>query len=182
MFSVHNLKVDCTALPHDTQNRHQYLVIENINIPERLVYEPVEFTAVLNRIKDYLTVEFSRPSLIPVHFQITAAYNLVHKVTGATRLWTGSFFPRGNSIASLTAFVIFNPEEFVNFVQRQTSRELIEDKLTWTNQDSSWQFDGLVSLIVNTQANVPITYSLLLEKGFIKNGPGKRVHLSFLLP
>jgi hypothetical protein len=75
MLSVHSLKVDCTALANDQNYRNQYLVVENINIPERYVYDPIEYEAVLNRIKNFLTVEFSRPNLLPVHFQLTAVYN-----------------------------------------------------------------------------------------------------------
>ncbi len=182
MLSIHSLKVDCTALPNDTRNRSQYLIVQNVNIPEGMVYDPIEFPTVLQRVQDYLTAEFSRPQLIPVYFQITAAYNLVHKTTGATRLWTGSFFPRGNSVASLTSFVKFVPEEFVHYVTRLTSRELIEDKFTWTDQDSSWQFDGLVSIIINTQANVSPTFPILTERGLIQHGRRKRAHVSFLLP
>jgi hypothetical protein len=184
MLSVHSLKVDCTALANDQNYRNQYLVVENINIPERYVYNLIEYEAVLNRIKNFLTVKFSRPNLLPVHFQLTAVYNLVHTVTNAVRVWTGSFFPRGNSIASLTTFVAFEPETFVNFVQRQTTREFIENKLKANNQDSNWEFDSLISVIVNSQANVPLNCSLLTERELttLQNGRRKRIHRSFVLP
>ena len=184
MLNAQSLKVDCTALPNDTNNRNQFLVVENVNIPEDKVYNPAEYTLVLERTRNFLAQEFRQVNVvIPVYFQVTATYKLVHRVTGAIRQWTGSFFPRGNSLLSLTPFTRFDPDTFVNFVQRQTSRELIEDKLKSIEIDSQWQFDSLVSVIVNSQANVSVGHPVLTLRGLIHHGRRrKRVHRTFELP
>lgn len=193
MFNVHSLKVDCTALTNERhgnfrndtggERQQQYLLVENINIPVAIVYSPVEYTLALERTRTFLVEEYTNETvLLPVYFQVTATYNLVHKVTGATRVWTGSFFPHGNTPSSLTPFTRFDPDTFVNFVQRHTSRQRIEDTLKNVKVDSQWEFESLVSIIVNAQANVLSSHPVLINRNLLHHGRRKRVHRTFGLP
>jgi len=177
------LKVDATALFFPEKDReNKFLVIFNVNVPERIVNDDNEYPLVLERIRDLLIAEFQVDNNVgPIYYQITATYYLVHKISGASRVWTGSFFPKGNSPAQLAPFRQFDPANFVNHVLQNTTPESIEAKLNWTEQDSNWQFDSLASVIINAQTNVLVSHSVLTRRNLIAHGGRRRLHQTFAL-
>lgn len=185
--SLHTLKVDGTALPVVGEDRNGeidgYLVVFNVNIPERMVYDVAEFRRVLERTRDFLLTEFQGNV---VYYQVTAAYLLRNTRTGETKLWTGSFFPRGNQVAHLSPFQTFDPATFVANVERDASADSIEARLTWTDHETSWIFDSLISIIVNSQSGVSVVHPVLTRRRLITgNGANRRranrVHVTFAL-
>ena len=182
------LKVDATAISNNLERNgpQRFLVIFNVNIPEHIVYGggngggQDSYPAVLERVREFLKTEYSNVN--EIYYQITATYYLVHKISGDTRLWTGSFFPKSSAVARLAPFQRFNEITFVNHVTQNTTRESVEAKLNWTDQDSNWQFDRLASVIINAQANVTPSHPVLTRRRLVTHGGRRRVHITFELP
>ena len=170
------LKVDATALRKDHTNG--YLIIYNINVPADIIHDNNEKRDVLIRIRDLLMTDF-RHDLI--HYQITAAYYLVHRVTGEQRIWVGSFFPGGNGPAVIRDFQLFNANTFVGQAFEDT--ENCEDDLTWRGVNTAWVFDSLISVIFNCQVDVRTNHSALYKRNLYSNNARHlRAHVTFNLP
>lgn len=177
MANYQMLKVDATAL--GTNGNNDALIIFNINIPEQAVFDLAQFVPALQRAQDFLVAELGEQV---IYYQLTATYFLVHKLTGAQRLWTGSFFPKGNAAASLADFQRFNPNTFVDIVSHTVNQDTILEKLSWTNLDSNWQFDRLASVIVNAQANLTWSHPVMTRRNLAGRGGRRRAHVTFPLP
>lgn len=147
-----DLKVDVAALDLDRFSRpsrqKKKLLIFNFNIPVEVVQN--DFQNALERVRDFLSRQFAGRQ-DQVSFQITASYYLIHSETGEIRTWTGSFKSDLNT-GIVADFEKFNENNFVRFVIN--SCQNIEERLTWTNRDTKWTFDGLRSIIINSQIDV----------------------------
>jgi hypothetical protein len=170
------LKVDAVSLPLDRHGRRvqEFVVIYNINIPMDIILDEDETINVLERVRDLLVRDF--PDTL-VGYQITASYNLIHTVTGARRVWTGSFSVRYNSPAQVSGFEEFNSETFV-----ETSIDAIGDVEHRLNRPeavaSNWKVENIISIIFNCQSKVD-EYSLII-RAFHRDG--RRSHRTFPLP
>jgi hypothetical protein len=168
-------KVDGLIVPTDDKNI--FLAIYNINLPFRL-FDTLESTSnVLERVKTLLMRDFAD---VPATFQFTASYLLLHRVTGEQRIWTGSFYPRGNARSYLSGFKHFEPNTFVAF--GLNSLENVEyTLLNWPNRgDTSWVFNQILSIIINVQSLVSAQHSIIAK--FPRRNNGKKSQIIFALP
>ena len=168
-------KVDGLLVP--TDERDSYLAIYNVNLPFRLFDTVHSTTAVLERVKNLLSRDFTN---VIATFQFTASYLLVHRATGEQRIWTGSFYPRGNAPAYLSAFKRFHPDTFVQF--GLDSLENVEYTLqNWPNRrDTAWVFHQILSIIINVQSMVPTDHPVISK--FPRNNHGRKSQIVFALP
>jgi len=172
-FTRRDLKVDATTLLGVNQ---QSIVLYNFNIPENIVRDENEFANALDRFSATIQRDFGlNPN---VFFQLTASYMLSNHETNEKKLWTGSFHSRDNAPSQLTGFLGFNSATFNQDII--SAADNVDDKLLWVGQETKWQFDGLVSLIVCVQVKVRQDDSILRERGLI-NRNGHRNHITFHL-
>lgn len=94
-----------------------------------------------------------------VQFQVTACYYLRNVHTGELRKWTGSFSTINNFAARITHFIAFDPAQFVPLVLGATQN--LEEKLTWNEVDTDFEFYRLISVIFNFQALVASNHHVL---------------------
>ncbi len=168
-------KVDALLLP--TDERASYIAIYNVNLPFQMFDTAESSTIALNRVKNLLEVDFANADAT---FQFTASYLLFHPPTRQHRIWTGSFYPRGNAPAMLSTFQRFRPDTFVQF--GLDSVENVEDGLRdWPRDlDTAWVFHEMISVIVNVQTLVLQTHPLVSK--FPNSTHGRKRHITFALP
>jgi hypothetical protein len=168
------LKVDAVSLPLDDPQKYYFIIIYNVNIPMEIIASLEQTVPVLERVRDLLVRDFPSSE---VGYQITASYNLVHTVTGARRVWTGSFSVRYNAPAQVSGFEEFDSETFV-----ATSIDLIADVEHSLNRPdavaSNWKVESIISIIFNCQSKVD-KFSPVL-RSFPRHG--ERAYRTFPLP
>jgi hypothetical protein len=168
------LKVDALSSTIEDSTKDNYLIIYNVNVPYEYLDNEIILRGILERIQRLLTRHFEN---FPVVYQITASYNLVHSITGETRIWTGSFSVRDNAPAQLSGFEDFDKNTFVE--DSLDYLEDVENKLVRNPElASNWVFSSLNSVIFNVQSIVDTRSRALTP--FPKNGP--RSHRTFPLP
>jgi hypothetical protein len=167
--------VDGLIVPTDDQN--VFLAIYNINLPFRLFDTVESTTQTLQRVKNLLMIDFAG---VAATFQFTASYLLLHRVTGEQRIWTGSFYPRGNAPAYLSAFKKFHPDTFVQY--GLDCLDIVEHTLlNWPNRgDTSWVLQEVISIIFNVQSLVSNEHPLIRQ--FPGNNHGRKRRITFALP
>jgi hypothetical protein len=168
-------KVDALLVP--TDERTHFLVIYNVNVPFRSFDTLESSTNILQRVRNLLSTDFTNAVAT---FQLTASYLLLHRVTGEQRIWTGSFYPRGNAPAYLSAFTRFRPDTFVQYCL--DSLDNVENTLlNWPNRgDTSWVFNEIISIIFNVQSMVQAEHSLVAK--FSRRNHGRKTQIIFALP
>jgi hypothetical protein len=168
-------KVDALLVP--TDDKDNFIVVYNINVPFQVFHSMDTSTAILERVKGLLMTDFVQ---LVATFQLTASYLLLHRVTGEQRIWTGSFYPRGNAPAFLSAFRRFHHDTFVQY--SLDSLENVEHTLlNWPNRgDTSWVFTQILSIIFNVQSIVPAEHSLISK--FPLRNNGRKSQIVFPLP
>ena len=168
------LKVDAVSCPVDDAKRNQFIIIYNINVPIEVFENEQDSRRVLERVKNLLVQDFGQTLVV---YQITASYVLVHNLTGATRVWTGSFSARSNVPAQVSGWEDFDPEDFVD--QSVESITHVEARLhRHPSVSSNWRLQAMISIIFNCQSKVEST-SLVLRT-FPHHG--KRTQRTFSLP
>ena len=172
--SIQHLKVDQTALTVDSEGT---LFISNINIPDRYLDN---IRPVLERVFAFLQRDYLGAPV--VRYQLTAAYELVHKQTGALRHWSGSFMPKDQNLSSIDTFHILGPN-FVNRLAPLCDRFSITEKLLLNGADTTWQFHALRSLVITVQALVEPEYHTLAIRNLKTSRNGHtRNHVTLPLP
>jgi len=169
-----DLKLDATVL----ELENQLLVIYNANIPAYLCADENERREALIRIANLFATDFTKQCF----YQVTASFTLRNKGTGEIRLWTGSFSPRGNFHAQLSAFEEFNHNTFVQTALRQTSN--VASRLSWRGHDTLWTFDDLKSVIISAQCKLNRDDGLFLKRNFFPHRKRKheRISIRFEIP
>ena len=168
-------KVDALLVPTDTRNK--LLAIYNVNVPFNLFDTQEDTLQVLERVKNLLVRDFSNAVAT---FQLTASYLLVHKTTGELRIWSGSFYPRGNAPAYLSAFKKFHPDTFVQY-GLDCLDNVEHTLLNWPNRgDTSWVLQEVISIIFNVQSLVSNEHPLIRK--FPGNNHGCKRPITFALP
>ena len=172
----HVLKVDCTSLTIEKSDEEddQFMIIYNVNIPAEIVNNDIERQAVLERVKNLLVHDFRGENVV---YQICAAYYLKHIDTNEEIVWSGSFFAKNNNPSRLLGFQVFDATEFVDICYDAT--ENVDEKLRNNNFDTKWQYDRLISVIVNIQAEVPADHYIIRNRNLRFNA---RRHFTFSLP
>jgi hypothetical protein len=117
-------------------------------VPSAIVENRGEFYNVLQRIVNLIDSDFEENSSI---FQLTANYYLIHDQTQELKKSPGSFSAKHNVPARITDFVEYDSASFVPFVLENTS-DLNEKLSHWHDPDTAWQFNELLSVIINFQA------------------------------
>lgn len=170
------LKVDATALYREQRLGVGYLMIFNVNVPVRYMQNQVDKRNIFSRVNNLLRREFANTNL---RVQTTASYTLINRDTGATRIWSGSFWPgQHNQLAIIRDFHSFQQGSFVQECLEDSENP--DDKLTWRGVDTVWVFDSLVSLIFNCQAAVAHNNRTIELRNLHPNG-NTRSHVTFAL-
>lgn len=134
-----------------SSNTNFCILIYNITFPAGVVGDPNTRLAHLERANRLISNDFG-PNAV-VFYQVTGAYTLVHRTTGAVQQWTGSFYTHvANNPSQIQGFRQFDPETFT-----QTSFQLlnnVEAILASNGADSAWAFESLSSVIFNVQAKI----------------------------
>lgn len=162
------------------ERRSRVLLIYNINLPRNVVWSQSLWRDAIER-----TDRLIHNDLLPayaVYYEITASYHLKNTETGEPRLWTGSFFSRGNAHAQLGIFREYD-ETFVDAVSNEIVE--LEDRLAWFELDTKWVFDRLESVIINVQAEISSTHTTLQKRHLSHHASGgrhTRNHITFGLP
>jgi hypothetical protein len=154
--------------------KQQLLVFYNINIPEAIVNNNIERRAVLERVKNLLIRDFRRENVV---YQICASYYLKHIDTNEEIIWTGSFFAKNNNPSRLLGFQVFDVTHFVDICFNAT--ENVDEKFRNNNFDTKWQYDRLISVIINIQGQVFGNDPIIRKRNLQLNA---RRHTTFFLP
>lgn len=178
--AIHQLMVHQTLLA----NERGYVFVSNINVPERLLQNPISRLALARRIRAFGCTDYAEIPM--VQFQITASFELRHVTTGAIRQWTGSFNPSGNRTTSLHNFELFEPagvfeRAFVRSSDPAVAADILRTRPTGV--DSSWIFHRLTSVIVCLQAVVGRNHHAIYSRQLLNIRSGRRRAIrSFPLP
>jgi hypothetical protein len=169
-----HLKVDQTLLHYGGS----FLLVSNINIPQGDFYR---LDTVLDRVQHFIAQDYV--GVQNIHYQVCATYLLRNRATGETRLWTGSFNPRGNRLNILQEFQLYQATGFKTAVTRACSAENIYNKLRFFHVATDWVFERCTSAIVSVQANVDPLHPTVENRGLllVRNGRYTRVHNTFYL-
>lgn len=156
-----DLRVDCTALFN--QSLQNYLIIMNVNFPHHIISEAGDFRNALEKTATYVSETFGNN--FPIKYQVNASFYIRNQETNDLRLFTGSFFLRGNRYLSLSGPVFINfdlvsfPDSVLNVADLDRARQL----LTWTDSDSVWTFHNINSIIVSFQLSREKNHPFLVQ-------------------
>jgi len=175
---VDRLKVDQTAIIAGTK----YVLVSNINVPLRYLEDGSPLKEPLfNRVKQFIDINYG-PAQNTVWFEISATYQLVHRESGSTREWVGSFNPRVGPLIHETAVY---DATFLNVLRRIcVIEDIIQKLITFNNLESDWVFDSLHSIIIHISGFVPRDFPILYVRNLIhgkKRKTGRQI-ATFDLP
>jgi hypothetical protein len=152
MSSIHDLKVDIYVL--DAQQGARALAVVNFNIPQTIVSEEgPRYQTVLGDAADFIDNHLHQGEA--VSFQVSATYYLRNSVTGAERVWTGSFNYTSADFALLSGpdFLPYERDFFITEIVRcTTDPQHVASCLQWTDKETDWTFVEVCSVIVSCQA------------------------------
>ena len=175
LSTVHDLKVDQTALPSE----NAFIFITNINIPVEYLNQ---LETIFQRVYNFIKKEYH--SCPVVQYQVTSSYELRNTVDNSIRQWAGSFSPRNNLPGSLTPFEYFD-DSFIQHLATVTDLNFIHQKLKFTNATTDYVFERLTSIIINVQSSVGPHFTTLLRRNLVYNKNGgrhSRHHITIPLP
>ena len=113
-MNYQEFKLDGAAIL-DSDSPQQRIVVYHFNIPVDRAQDIATFERVRQQIEQDFPAESNRDVDVPLYFQISAVYNLVHRETGEERLWQGSFNPRSRDLGQVTVFRPFDSQTFVDY-------------------------------------------------------------------
>lgn len=150
MSELERFKLDALVIREDKDN---FLAVLHFNVPVNYLGS-VEIAPRLETINQLVREEFgSEIAKQKVFVSATATYELVHRLTGQTMLWRGSFQPRNNQDFYIIPSQVFNPGSFVETFSRQTSPETVSARVRIRGMNTEWQLSELKSLIVSFTAD-----------------------------
>ncbi len=142
----------------EARQRERGIFVSICNISSKYLESQQLIEAAINRIiwavrnhTGYLiggTLQEQQSDVIRKRWALEATYRLIHDTTGEHRVWVGSW---RNSLGRLTDFEdLLTRAQIVNAVTHFAAPGAVEEKLAETfGLESKWQYDGLVSLVVN---------------------------------
>lgn len=152
----------------------RYIFVTNIDVPSEFFREAL----LLERIFDFVRREYL-PGLV-VYFEVTATYTLLHRDTGESRKWVGSFSPQQGY--TLTPHLTF-PDSFFPVVRPLLNLRTLTRQLDQLIPNTVWVVDEVKSLVLNFSSYVPRTYPVLINKGLLTqhgNRTHRSIHASFV--
>jgi len=152
-------RLDAAALS-DADNPNSRIVTYHFNIPERLTPERATFETVLQQIQQDFPDNSQQHVRFAPYFQISAVYTLIHRETGAERLWQGSMNPRSRERGQVTPFRHLDPATFVDFTHARSQTQHVLNALNnYTDQQASeWTVGEILSVVVSVQTTVRLTH------------------------
>lgn len=150
----------------DSNNPQQRVIVYNINIPK----DRTEDAQVYNTIRQQILADFPPQHrdkvLIPLYFQISAVYTLIHQTTNEERLWQGSFNPRVRNLGQVTAFRPLDIDTFVQYalVHCQPERVLHQLDYRINGKESVWSVGELLSVIISVQTTVRTSHPIFQQR------------------
>lgn len=161
-------KLDAASL-HDIDSPGQRIVVYHFNLPSA-THTPhrATFETVLRQVEqDFEPGQGQRHVVVPLYYQISAVYTLIHRETGQERYWQGSFNPRSRDLGQVSPFRPFEPATFVDFAFPRCQTPRVSEQLSQTADDkeSVWTLGDVLSVIVSFQA------TLRLEHGIFRRHP-----------
>jgi len=152
-------KLDGAALL-DFDQLHQRIITYHFNIPLRLTPLRSTFETILRQLEQDFPAESRHLVTFVPYFQISAVYTLIHRDTGAERLWQGSFNPRSRERGQVTAFQYLDPARFIDFAHtRCQTRHVLQALNNNTDQQETvWTVGELLSVILTVQTTVRVNH------------------------
>lgn len=169
-------KLDAASL-RDLDTPGQRIVVYHFNLPSA-THTPhrASFETVLGQVeRDFLPA--SRQNVVvPLYFQISAVYNLIHNTTGEERLWQGSFNPRSRDLGQVSPFRPFDPASFVDFAHTRSQTDRVFQQLSRTadEKESTWTLGDILSVIISFQATLRLEHSIFTSHPELAGRPGPR--------
>ena len=141
---------------------NQRIILFNFNVPADRLPDQAGVERILRQVETDFPPEDRARVVVPLYFQITAVYTLVHRETGEERLWQGSFNPRSRDLGQVTVFRPFDPQTFVQYTSTRCTVENVLHQLQnrADGRESVWIVDRLLSVIVSVQATVRATHAV----------------------
>ena len=163
-MNYQEFKLDGAAIL-DSDSPQQRIVVYHFNIPVDRAQDIATFERVRQQIEQDFPAESNRDVDVPLYFQISAVYNLVHRETGEERLGQGSFTPRSRDLGQVTVFRPFDSQTFVDYALTRSSTERVLHQLNSRTQgkDSVWSVGELLSIIITVQATVRLRHPVFLR-------------------
>lgn len=148
-------KLDAASLT-DPLYPDQRIIAYHFNIPQERNQDRATFERVLHQVETDFPLESRHREVLPLYFQISAVYTLIHRDTGAERLWQGSFNPRARDLGRLTDFRVYDPRTFVDYAlpRCQTERVLTHLRNANDQQETVWTVGDILSIIISFQCTV----------------------------
>ena len=159
MQQYQEFKLDGAAIS-DQADPQQRILVFNFNVPIERAQSPAAFERIRQQIATDFPDESRENVVVPLYYQISATYVLVHRNTGEERFWLGSYNPRARDLSTVTVFRPYVPETFVQHAVTSCSQQSIlnrlEDRTAGT--ESVWTISRLLSVIVSVQATARIRH------------------------
>ena len=155
-------------------NEGAYIFITNVRISTLDFVQP----DIAHRIHRFVSQEYTNE--IEVYFEITAAYTLVHRDTGAQRKWVGSFSPQQDF--ALTPLLPFSRETFFPVIEPLLHLNHLSRQIEQLVPNSVWVLHEVEAMIVNISGVVPRNYPRLTQRGLLSQHGNFRKVKSFELP
>lgn len=152
-------RLDAAAL-EVADNPNIRIVTYHFNIPVRLTPERATFERVLQQIQQDFPDNSQQQVTIVPYFQISAVYTLIHRTSGAERLWQGSMNPRSRERGQVTPFRHLNPANFVDFTHGRSQTQHVLHALNniTDQQNTEWAVSEILSVVVSVQTTVRLTH------------------------
>jgi len=172
-----DFKLDGAAL-YDSSSPHQRIVVYHFNIP----IDRCETIESIETIQRQIETDFPHQDrarvIVPLYYQISAVYTLVHRETGEIRYWQGSFNPRSRDLGQITSFRPFDVQTFVPYVLSHSRPQYVLNELNnrVDGQESVWSVDEILSIIISIQATVRTTHIVFARHPHLLSGGGHGRH------
>ena len=177
MQQCQEFKLDGAAIS-DSVDPNQRILVFNFNVPIERAQSPAAFERIRQQIDTDFPVESRESVVVPLYYQISAAYVLVHRDTGEERFWLGSYNPRARDVSTVTEFRPYDPQTFVQHSVTSCSQQNIfnrlEDRTAGT--ESVWRLSRLLSVIVSVQATARIRHPVFYHHRTLLGHGNRRPH------
>lgn len=180
-----DFKLDAASIT-DSQFPEQRIIAYHFNIPAERSQDRLTFETVARLVEADFPPENQDRVVVPLYFQISAVYTLIHRDTGAERVWLGSFNPRSRDRGRLTDFRAWDPRTFVDYAlpRCQTRRVLNQLENVNDQQETVWSVGDVLSIIVSFQCTVHVRHQVFNRRPQLRgrddppaadeNGRGRR--------
>jgi len=172
-------KLDGAAL-FDSNSPHQRILVYHFNVPIDRCETAETFQIIQRQVETDFPDQDRARVVVPLYFQISAVYVLVHRETGEERYWQGSFNPRSRDLGQITVFRPFDVNTFVPYALSRSNPRYVLNELNHRvdGQESVWGVDRILSIIISVQATVRTTH-IVFERhpqllGGRRHGPTRR--------